>query len=133
MQASLGPSNIPQVTRQRLTLAHTDPYFPAMISANNLKRSRDCTSPSHDDHKQLNITAQPLASVEVHHVPRIVANPCAKKTRTGLSTANGSDGDVILIVQHIVCIPCDQLYTLQGDMDPQRECVSVTKALVGSR
>jgi hypothetical protein len=96
-----------------------------MISTNNLKRSRDSTSPDPHDHKQLNTAAQPVVSVEVHTVPRIVDDPSAKKTRTGLS--NGTDSDQILIVQHIVCVPCDQLYTLQGDMDPQRECVSVPR------
>jgi hypothetical protein len=95
-----------------------------MISTNNLKRSRDSTSPCPDD-KQLDIAPQPLVSVEVHTVPQIAGDPSAKKTRTALS--NGIDSDQILIVQHIVCVPCDQLYTLQGDMDPQRECVSVPR------
>jgi hypothetical protein len=98
-----------------------------MISTNNLKRSRDSTSPCADD-KQLDSAPQPLISVEVQTVPHIVDDPCAKKTRTGLS--NGTDNEQILIVQHIVCVPCDQLYTLQGDMDPQRECVSVPRLLV---
>lgn len=66
------------------------------------------------------VTDTQLPTASVFNVPP--PGPTPKRSRAEPSSPN--DTDDILMVQHVVCTDCDNLYTLQAALDPHTSCVS---------
>lgn len=62
----------------------------------------------------------PLPAVQTTDAPAPAPTP--KRSRVQSGSQDGMEN--ILLVQHVVCVPCDNLFTLEAGMEPHKACVS---------
>lgn len=87
------------------------------------KRSRETPPSDISIAEALLVPAPPdtrLPAAEVINVPP--PGPTVKRSRAEPSSQD--DTENILMVQHVVCANCGNLYTLEATMDPHTSCVS---------
>jgi hypothetical protein len=64
------------------------------------------------------ITPLPMVGTAAASAPA----PTPKRSRLQPASQDGTEN--ILLVQHVVCVPCDNLFTLEAGMEPHKACVS---------
>lgn len=93
-----------------------------MPSANNTKRIRDAAGLDVQSHLRQTIPSTEPLIIELSTATHLSEESPPNKKRTIVHPE--VPGDDVVLVQHVLCVRCDQLFTLQGDTNRQETCVS---------
>lgn len=103
-----------------------------MTLYNGNKRTREPVSPEKSIAKDVLAPILPISltdQVNVQAPGATPSGPALKRSRAELPAQESKeDNDDPVIVQHVVCVQCDNLYTMEADIKPHVTCVSGSQA-----